>query len=804
MDIRYALRTLLAQPTFTLGAVLTLALGIGANSTIFTFANAALFRPMPGIAHPEDLVWLSALWQDRGREVRLSYPEYVDYRDSMTTVFSDVVGFRSTPVSLGSGGEPQRIRGQLVTGNFFSALGVVPAAGRLLGSEDDRPGGAPVVVLSDRLWRQQFGGSHDVLSTPIVINGRSFAVIGIAPDTFHGPAIGETVDVWLPLARLADARASDRALLTERGSSSLLVMGRLRESVSLSSAQAAATAVSARLAASYPDTQANRTVHISDARSGLAPEGRGELLPLGVLLLVITGIVLLIACANVANLLLARGAARSLEISIRASLGASRRRLIRQFLTESALLAAAGTIGGLLVSFWAADILQAQLPEEEFRGLHGSADTRVFLFTMMVGTLSVWGFGLAPALALTRGAIAPRLRETAGAAGRTRLQGILVVAQLALSLVLLLAGGLSLRAVQKSTGVDPGFEPAGVLTASYDLALQNYTSDRRVAFRRVLRERIAGLPGVTAVGISNVPPLSGTMVGTVVSSKTTSSGEIESRAYLNAAGPGYFDTLRLPIVRGRGFLESDTAGAPHVAVVNETLARNLWGHDDPLGREIARENRTVRVVGVARDSKYDEVTEDPRPFMYLSIDQDPQLDRETVLVRAGAVTAGLTAAVRAAIHALDPALPVFDVRPLAAVLVDRNDKQRGVSALLAGFGTVALLLAALGLYGVMAYAVTRRTREMGIRLALGATPSQLTSLIARDGLRLSALGVAIGGILSLPMAYALGALLFGVQIADIAGFGAVCLILVLVGTVAAVLPARRAGRLDPLVALRTE
>ncbi|HET9264012.1 MAG TPA: ABC transporter permease [Vicinamibacterales bacterium] len=279
MDIRYALRTLLAQPTFTLGAVLTLALGIGANSTIFTFANAALFRPMPGIAYPEDLVWLSALWQDRGREVRLSYPEYVDYRDSMTTVFSDVVGFRSTPVSLGSGGEPQRIRGQLVTGNFFSALGVVPAARRLLGSEDDRPGSAPVVVLSDRLWRQQFGGSQDVLSTPIVINGRSFAVIGIAPDTFHGPAIGETADVWLPLARLADARASDRALLTERGSSWLLVMGRLRESVSLSSAQAAATAVSARLAASYPDMQANRTVHISDARSGLAPEGRGELLP---------------------------------------------------------------------------------------------------------------------------------------------------------------------------------------------------------------------------------------------------------------------------------------------------------------------------------------------------------------------------------------------------------------------------------------------------------------------------------------------------------------------------------------------
>jgi predicted permease len=804
MDLRYALRMLLAQPLFTLGAVLTLALGIGANSTIFTFANAALFRPMPGIADPDELVWVSAVWQDRGREVRMSYPEYLDYRDAMTTVFSDLVGFRSTPVSLGSGREPQRVRGQMVTGNFFTTLGVVPAAGRLLTSADDQPGGAPVVVLSDRLWRQQFGGSPDILSSPIVINGHSFTVVGIAPDAFHGPALGETADLWLPLARVAEARSSDRALLTDRGASWLLVMGRLRKNVSVAGAQAAASAVGTRLASSYPETQTNRTVHITDARSGLAPEGRGELVPLGALLLVVTGIVLMIACANVANLLLARGAARSLEISIRASLGASRRRLIRQFLTESALLATAGTVGGLLLSFWAADLLQAQLPEEEFRGLYAFADVRVLLFTILVGTLSVCGFGLAPALTLTRGSLQPRLRETTGSGGRTRLQGVFVVAQLALSLVLLLAGGLSLRAVQKSTQVDLGFEPSGVLTASYDLALQNYTPERRVAFRRLLRERIAALPGVTDVSISNVPPLSGTMVSTVVSSKGTASGEVESRAYLNAAGPAYFDTLHLPIVRGRGFIDGDTAGAPHVAVVNETLARNLWGNDDPLAREITVEERTVRVVGVARNSKYDEVTEDPRPFMYLSIDQNPQLDRETILVRADRATGGLTSAVRGAIQALDPALPVFDVRPLATVLTERNDKQRAVSALLAGFGTVALLLAALGLYGVMAYAVTRRTREMGIRLALGATPSQLTSLIARDGLRLSALGVAIGGILALPMAYALGALLFGVQIADVAGFGLVCLLLVVVGTVAAVLPARRAGRLDPLAALRSE
>jgi hypothetical protein len=280
-------------------------------------------------------------------------------------------------------------------------------------------------------------------------------------------------------------------------------------------------------------------------------------------------------------------------------------------------------------------------------------------------------------------------------------------------------------------------------------------------------------------------------------------GESESRAYLNAAGPRYFETLRLPIVRGRGFTAGDTLGAAEVVVVNETLAANLWAGEDPLGRDILLEGRAVRVVGVARNSKYDEITEDPRPFMYLSIDQHQQLDRETVLVR-GAAAGGLLASVRSTIRGLDPTLPVFDVRPLAAVLTERNDKERALSALLAGFGSLALLLAALGLYGVMAYAVAQRTREMGIRLALGATPSQLTSLIARDGLRLSALGAAIGVILSLPMAYALGALLFGIQIADVAGFAVICAVLVLVGTLAATLPARRVGRLDPLVALRSE
>jgi predicted permease len=375
---------------------------------------------------------------------------------------------------------------------------------------------------------------------------------------------------------------------------------------------------------------------------------------------------------------------------------------------------------------------------------------------------------------------------------------------LSLSLVLLLAGGLSLRALQKSRAIDLGFNPSGVMTASYDLELQNYPAERRVAFRRELRSRLAALPGVTRVGVANTPPLGGTMVSTIVES-TDSAGRIaESRAYLNGAGPGYFDVLHIPMARGRGFVDTDGPGSAPVAVVNETLARGLWGSAEPLGREVTLGRTKLQVVGVARDSKYDEATEDPRPFLYTSLDQAAQLDREAVIVRTASAPAALSNVLRATVHALDPALPVFELRTMEDLLRERADKERAISVLLGAFGVMALLLASLGLYGVMACAVTRRTREIGIRIALGATRSQVSSLIARDGLRLALTGVAIGGTLSLPMAYALGALLFGIQIADVAAFALTCGCLVGVAVFASWLPARRAARLDPVFALRTE
>ncbi len=804
-DLRFAIRALALNPMFSLGAIGTLALGIGVNSTIFTLANAALFKPMPGVASSSELVWISGVSRERPRPGGMSYLEYIDYLEGSRGTFSSLLAFGPTSFSLGSGGEPERLRGHLVTGSYFATLGALPAAGRLLQPADDRPAAEPAAVLGHRLWRQRFGGAMDVLGQPLIINGRPFTVVGVAADGFTGPELGQAADIWLPIAALPATNSAQAGWLDERGTLWLRVIGRLAPGTTMQQAGAAVTGLAATLEQTYPDTNKERTAVVSRASSGLSPGERGEMLPLTALLLTVTGLVLVIACANVANLVLARGAGRSLEISIRAAVGASRGRLVRQLLTESLVLAGGGAAAGLLLSFWGSDLLLAQLRESDFRGLYAGADVRVLGFTALLAALSVCVFGLLPALSATRAPLLPRLRQTASAGGgRSRLQGILVVAQLSLSLVLLLAAGLSLRALQKAGSMELGFNPRQMITASYDLVLQNYPAPRREAFRRELVARLEALPGVTSATIANVPPLSGIMYSTIVTSTDDRGEPVEGRAYMNAVGPRYFTTLEMPLVAGREIGVQDGRGAPGAAVINETLARRLWPGVEALGRTMRLDGATLEVVGVARDAKYDEPTEDSRPFLFVSLAQHSTLDRDTAIVRTTNAPALVGTAVQAQIRALDPALPIFDVRSFDGVLKERADKQRGVSALFAGFGLLALLLAALGLYGVMTYAVTRRTREMGVRLALGATPAQLTRLIAGDGLRLALTGVAIGGTLALPLARVLGALIFGVQIADLAAFAGTCALLVAVALVAAALPARRAARLDPVVALRSD
>ena len=799
-DFRYAFRSLWRSPLFAAGAIATLALGIGVNSTIFSLANAALFRPMPGVAAPSELVWVSALWRDSGRTTGMSYLEFIDYRNQSGEAFSNTFAFGPASFSLGSGGEPQRIRGQFVSGSYFAGLGVMPAAGRLLQASDDEPGSIPAAVISYRLWRQRFAGR--LPERPIVINGRPVSVVGVASEGFVGPELTQAADLWIPIAAAPAVSTAQADWIQQRGIAWLRVMGRLRPDISNQHAQAVLNGVAAALERAYPDTNRNRAVLVSGASSGMRPSDKGELLPIAGLLLAVTGLVLLVACANVANLLLARGAARSLEISIRSAIGASRWRLVRQLLVEGLMLGAAAAAGGLLLAFWASDFLVAQLPELDFGALQVAIDVRVLVFTAALAVSSACVFALVPAFAATRRTFISRLRETS-AGGRSRAQGIFVVAQLSLSLVLLLAASLSVRALQKSSAVDLGFSPVDLMTASYDLALQNYPGDRRDAFRRELTSRLAALPNVTSVTLADVPPLSGTMMGTVV--KTVNGGEqVESRTFMSSVGPGFFRTMQIPLMRGRGIEANDGRGAPGVGVVNETLAHQLWPGSDPVGRTLQIDDASVEIIGMARDAKYDEVTEDRRPFLYLALAQHSQLDREAVIVRLAPGATMTPAVLVSQVRALDPALPVFDVRPFDAVLRERADKQRAISALFAAFGVLALALASMGLYGVMTYAVTRRTREIGVRLALGATPGQLVHLIAGDGLRLALTGVAIGSVLALPLVHALGALIFGVQVADLATFAATCALLVAIAMIAAMLPARRAARLDPIVALRTE
>ena len=538
----------------------------------------------------------------------------------------------------------------------------------------------------------------------------------------------------------------------------------------------------------------------------MPPEGRNDLLPLAVLLLTLTALVLLIACANIANLLLARGARRSLEVAIRAAVGASRNRLVRQLLTENAVLVV-GAAGGLLLAFWASDVLVA-LAGPELEALRPTIDPRVLAFTIALSAISVCAFGLMPALTSTRGALLPSLRATPSAGGgRTRLQGAFVVTQLALSLVLLLAAGLSLRALQTSSQVDLGFDPHHVVTASYDLVLQNYPEEQRTAFRRDLLERIRLIPGVESAAVGNLPPLSGVMIGSSV--QTVASGDRQggSSVFFNGVGSGYFSTMKIPIVRGRAFSDQDRHGTASVVIVNQTLAHRLWDTEDVIGRRVRFDDaaaETMEVVGVARDSKYDEPTEHARPFLYVCLGQRSVFDTETLLVRAAGSTPLSPTALENAIRALDPLLPVFNVRTFDDVLRDRADKQRAMTVLFAGFGLLALLLAAIGLYGVMAFTMAGRTRELGVRLALGATPNQLIQLVALDGLRLALIGTGAGVVLALPVAKILGALVFGIDVSDLGAFAGACALLIGVAVAAAVLPARRALRLDPISALRTE
>jgi predicted permease len=811
-DLRYALRQLVRSPGFAFVAVLTLALGIGANTALFTMAEAVLARPLPGVHRVETLYWLAPVGVRGGRTLMMSYPDYVDYRDR-SGVFSDLAAFEGTRFSLSSGGEPERVRGQIVSGNFFAVLGTRMRLGRGLTADDDRtPGAHPVVVISYHLWQQRFEGDPAVIGRRLIVNGAPFTIVGVAPERFNGPAHSERNDLWVPLMMQARVYPQWPDMLTRRGAWWLQAVGRLKSSVAPAQANAAVATVAAQIAREDPAWHGDVTARLFELRSGIEPGNGAQIMAASVLAALVTGLILLIACANVANLLLSRAVARRREIAVRLSLGAGRWRVVRQLLTESMLLSAAAGALGLLLAAWATELLASQVPAP----LDVAIDGSVLGFTAAAVFATGLLFGLVPAFHGTRSDVAAAIKDsiTGFGTGRSRLQGTFVVAQISLSLVLLVTAGLFLHSLYKAARIQVGFDATTkVLAVSFDLGLQGYTPERADAFLREADARVAGLPGVESISFTNQVPMSSRLIGADVvlegderRTGTTGAGG-GTPVYLSTIREGFFRTIGVPFVRGRDFSARDDASAEPVVIVSETFARRAWPGADPLGKRLSvtgADGRYLTVVGVVREALVAGVTERVLPIVYLAQRQEPRTLDLTMLVRSSRDARPLADPVRRALRALDPHLPIYGVQTLAQYRADRLTEIRLGSGLLALFGALALLLAAVGVYGVMAFSVSQRTREVGVRVALGALQHQVVRVFLREGMRLTAVGIAIGLALATVVAKVLSSTFFGITAGDAVTFGAVAVLLSVVALAACWVPARRAASVDPMQALRYE
>jgi predicted permease len=835
-DLRYGVRTLWKKPGFTLVAVLTLALGIGANTAIFSFVNAVLLRPLP-VAEPERLVYVFGGVRTNPYNVS-SYPDYIDYRDR-NKVFSNLIAYSPITLSLSGDDGADTISGLIVTGNYFEALGVRAQVGRtFLPDEDSTPGGHAVAVISHALWQDRFAGDPHIAGRQLLLNGQPFTIVGVAPAGFNGAETGQTNDIYVPMAMQAVVRPPRAGysgemnpdLLSKRGPRWLDLVGRLKPGVTVGQAQAELSTLAAQLAASYPETNQGQTATVSPISKG-DPTQRGTLLSVAGLLLGVVGLVLLIACANVANLLLARAAARRKEISIRLALGAGRGRLIRQLLTESVLLALAGGACGLLLAIWLVGVMRAYSPPANFFpvAFDFSLDRSVLGFTLLLSVLTGLVFGIAPALQASKPDLVAALKdETAlmpGASGRGArrftLGNLLVVVQVALSLVLLVSAGLFLRSLQQAQNIDPGFDAEHVLTMPLNINLLRYTKAQGQDFYRQVLERVSALPGVQSATLTRTPPLSGasrqssvTVAGREAPDRASSSestggggeGVADNNTLTSPVALNYFRTLGIPLLRGRDFNAQDREGAPGVAVVNESFARRYFPNQDPIGQRLSlsgAQGPWLEVVGLARDSKYVTLGEAPAPFLYQPLAQHHETGM-VLLVRTSVAPSSLVPAVRREVQSIERNLPLTNARTMTELLNASLFPARVGAILLGAFGLLALLLASVGLYGVMSYSVSRRTREIGIRMALGARGGDVLRLVLGESLALVAAGMLLGLVAAFAATRLLSGFLYGVSPTDPAAFIGIVLLLALVALAASLIPARRAAHVDPMVAFRYE
>ena len=803
-DLRYGLRVLLRSPAFTLVAIATLALGIGANTAIFTVVNALLLRPLGGVAAPDRLVQIGRQYPDKTYLSDSGYPDYLDYR-TQSTVTSGVAAMMPTALHVSTGDAAERIEAEMVTSNFFEVLGVRAAQGRLISAVDEQDGKArPVVVISFRLWQRRFDGSAGIVGTPIRIGNHDFVVIGVADPQFEGIKIGTPRDAWIPLLSLHEIDPNRAALFGRRGPSWLEVFGRLADGVTLERARAQFAVIAERLQQAYPQTNTRVAIGV-DPDLGRESDVNERLRRFAYVPFVAVGILLLIACANVAGLLLARSVARQKEIATRLALGAARVRIVRQLLTESLILALAGGTAGLFVGMWLTRWLRSLLPETYLFlsfNLDFGVDWRVFGFMLLVTTITGVTFGLVPGISASRTNLVPTLKGARGKqhGSNVGLRGILVVTQVALSLIMLVAAGLSIATFRNASAIDTGYQIDNVLTARIDLAKQGYNAARGRVFQQQLLERVAQMPGVEAAGFAMTLPLND---GRWEDSIHREEDRKRVQTFQNVISPRYLDAMRIPILAGRALSDLDDSTRPSVGLVNETLAERMWPNDSPLGRRFIYKGRTVEVVGLARDIKGRDLFERPGPMMYLPIAQD--YHPTTVLhIRAGVAPTQLIPALRREIQALDPHLPIYSVKALGEHVAATLTPQRLLAYLMTSLSLLALVLAGIGLYGLMSYTVTERTAEIGIRMALGARKQEVVRLFVARGIKLAGVGIVVGLIGAFGVTRLMKGLLFGVSPVDPLTFALVPLVLIAAALMACYIPARWAAGADPKIALRYE
>jgi putative ABC transport system permease protein len=807
-DIRYGIRMLLKAPSFSIVATIALALGIGANTAIFSVVNAVLLRPLP-FSNSEQLMNVWETDPTRGyQRGSASYPNFVDWREQ-NHVFEHMASYHTNDFIMTGRGESTRLQGAVVNADLLPLLGVAPAIGRGFLPDEDKPGErGRVVLLSQQLFQKRFNSDPNVVNQSMVLDGKTYTIVGVMPSAFQFPIQNEPVELW---TTVAVDREGKEPITEERGAHYMNVIARLKPGVSKEQAQAEMTSISARLEQQYPDKDLHKSSKVEPTLEALV----GDIRPALLILLGAVGCVLLIACANVANLLLARAMVRHKEMAIRSALGASRMRVVRQLLTESVLLSLAGGTLGLFLAVWWSDLLVALGKQNIPRALQVGLDWRVLGFTLLVSLLTGLIFGLVPAIHSSKTELTESLKEGARGSGegarRNRIRGVLVVSELAIAVVLLVGAGLLIQSLWRLRNVSPGFESQNLLSLVVGIPEVKYPTEKQDQFYRDLVARVQSLPGVRSAGAVIPLPLSGDLfrISFETEGRPMAKGDLPSADFF-AVSDDYFKTLGVPILKGRTFNQRDGATAPGVIVVNQNFADKFFPNEDPIGKRIKPGISTTEkkadwreIVGVVGDVRNRNLSSELRVGYFVPQAQVP-FNQMTIVVRTTNDPHTLVTAVQNEVHSMDGEVPVFNVKTMDEHISATVAAPRFNTTLLVIFASVALILTIVGLYGVMSYAVAQRTNEIGIRMALGAQTRDVLRLIVSQGFKLIVLGLAIGLVGAFALMRVIASLLFGVTAKDPLTFAAVATLLAFVALLACYIPARRATRLDPLRALRYE